>query len=152
MFSKTTENYPSYDEINLTHNNNVGKSRQQSESGGNVHAICNEMSNGQKWTIVSDGGDGSAGYKWTKEEFEKSFPPLSTGEEAMKTVLKTLEEILPNENRRKGENIQPEHKGNFFIEGLADDESEITAIFYGGKKEKQILILIASINQMMLLD
>jgi hypothetical protein len=134
--------------INLTRY--VGKPRQPSESGGNVHVVCNQIINGQKWTIVSDGGDGSDGYKWKKKEFENSFPSMSTDDnkEAMKTVLTTLEEILPNENRSKGENILPGHEGNFIIEGQANDDSRIAVIFYGGKKEKQTLILISSKTQL----
>jgi hypothetical protein len=65
----------------------------------------------------------------------------------MNSVLTKLAEILPTENRTKGENILPGHKGNFLISGTTDDSSEITATFYGGKKQKQTLISIASMNQ-----
>jgi hypothetical protein len=53
---------------------NLGEPVQPGESGGNVHVVCNVIINGQKWTIVSDGADGSAAYKWTKENFEELFP------------------------------------------------------------------------------
>nr|CAH0102701.1 unnamed protein product [Daphnia galeata] len=123
---------------------NVGKFCQPGESGGNVHVVCNQIINGQKWTIVSDGGNGSDCYKWTKEEFEKSFPSMSTDdrEENTKTVLTTLAKILPRENRTRGENIMPGHKGNFFIDGTADDGSEITATFYEENNIKGSLILV----------
>jgi hypothetical protein len=126
---------------------NVGKYRQPGESGGNVRVVCNKIINGQEWTIVSVGGDGSAGYKWTKKEFEKAFPSMSTGdrEENMKTVLTTLERILPQEKRREGKHIGPDHKRNFFIEGNADDGTHIAAIFYGEKNKEETLILIKSI-------
>ena len=127
---------------------NVGEKRQSSgESGGNVRVVCNQIINGQKWTIVSDGGDGSSGNKWTREEFEKSFPSMSTGdsEENKKIVLTTLKKMLPKERRNEGEGVGqgvPGHTGNFFIRGRAEDGSEITAIFYEKKKEKQTLIHI----------
>ena len=121
----------------------TGKRGEPGESGGNVHVVCNQMINGEKWTIVSHGGDGSDSYKWTKEEFEKSFPSMSTDEANIKTVLKTLQEILPEEHRTRGKDILPGHNGNFLIEGIADDGSQITVIFYGGK---QTLILIKGIN------
>lgn len=63
----------------------------------------------------------------------------------MKTVLETLDKLLPANNRRKGKNINPNHEGNFFIEGSANDGSEITAIFYGEKKKEETLILAKSI-------
>jgi hypothetical protein len=128
---------------------NLGEPRKPGESGGNVNVVCNKIINGQKWTIVSDGADGSEAFKWTKENFEELFPSISTSdkEEAMNSVLTKLAEILPTENRTKGENILPGHKGNFLISGTTDDSSEITATFYGGKKQKQTLISIASMNQ-----
>ncbi len=127
---------------------NVGKFCQPGESGGNVHVVCNQIINGQKWAIVSDGGNGSDCYKWTEEEFEKSFPFMSARdrEENMKTVLTTLAKILPRENRTRGENIMPGHKGNFLIDGTADDGSEITATFYEENNIKGSLILIKSIT------
>jgi hypothetical protein len=114
----------------------TGKRVEPGESGGNVRVVCNQIINGQKWTIISDGGDGSDCYKWTEEEFEKSFPSMSTGDkkENMKTVLKTLQEILPNKNRTEGQDISPEHTGNFVVRGSLEDDSEITVIFYKEKK------------------
>jgi hypothetical protein len=128
---------------------NVGVPRQSGESGGNVRVACNYLINGQKWTILSDGGHGSAAYKWTREEFEKSFPSMSTGggEEATETVLKTLEEIVPKENRTRGKDILPGHKGNFVINGRSNDGSEITVIFHQDNNEQETLISIRSINQ-----
>jgi hypothetical protein len=72
---------------------------------------------------------------------------MSTEEANIKTVLTTLQEILPEEHRTRGKDILPgQHEGNFLIEGIADDGSQITVIFYGGKKGKQTLILIKGIN------
>lgn len=124
--------------------NNAGDPPEPGESGGNVHVVCNEIVNGQKWTIVSDGGDGSAAYKWTQEKFKESFPSTSTGgEEAKETVLKTLKEILPEDKRTRGEGILPGHKeNNFLIRGTTDDSSDITALFYRGKTKRQTLFLI----------
>ncbi|EFX74280.1 hypothetical protein DAPPUDRAFT_252104 [Daphnia pulex] len=101
----------------------MGEPVQPGESGGNVHVVCNVIINGQKWTIVSDGADGSAAFKWTKENFEELFPSICTSdrERAMNTVLTKLAEILPTENRTKGGNILPGHKGNFLISGTTDD-------------------------------
>nr|CAH0103296.1 unnamed protein product [Daphnia galeata] len=116
------------------------KPDERGESGGNVHVVCNQIINGEKWTIVADGGDGSA--KWTKEEFQKSFPSMITDEANIKTVLTTLQEILPKENRSIGRDISPEHTGNFIVRGRLEDDSFITVIFYKGKKTKQTLISI----------
>lgn len=118
----------------------TGKPDERGESGGNVHVVCNQIINGEKWTIVADGGDGSA--KWTKEEFQKSFPSMITDEANIKTVLTTLQEILPKENRSIGRDISPEHTGNFIVRGRLEDDSFITVIFYKGKKTKQTLISI----------
>lgn len=129
-----------------------------------MHVVCNEIVNGQKWTIVSDGGDGSdAAYKWTEEKFKNSFPSISTGDKkldkkarkkarkkAMETVLTTLNEILPRENGTRDKDILPAGKKdnlNFLISGKAIDGSEITAIFYKGKKEGQTLFLIRGTKQ-----
>lgn len=111
-----------------------------------MHVVCNEIVNGQKWTIVSDGGDGSDA-AWTEEKFKNSYPSISTGgKKAMETVLTTLQEILPRKNRTRDKDILPGHKGNFLISGKAIDGSEITAIFYKGKKEGQTLFLIRGTN------
>ena len=132
---------------NILIKDNVGKFCQPGESGGNVHVVCNQIINGEKWTIVSDGGNGSDCYKWTKEEFEKSFPFMSAGdrEENMKTVLTTLENMLPREHRTRGKDILPGHNGSFLIEGTANNGSEITATFYEENNTKGSLILIKSI-------
>jgi hypothetical protein len=77
--------------------------------------------------LISDGGDGRDGHngafrkigpdgkesfhrKWTKEEFKEAFPTMSTfgdsaNQEAMKTVLKTLQEILPVNSRNNGRDV-----------------------------------------------
>jgi hypothetical protein len=64
----------------------------------------------------------------------------------METVLETLHEILPRENRTQDEEIKPEHKDNFLIQGQSEDGSKITAIFYGEKNEHETLISVTSIN------
>ncbi|KAI9551245.1 hypothetical protein GHT06_006396 [Daphnia sinensis] len=135
-------------------------------SGGNVHVICNEMFNAERWKIISDGGDGGDGKngtngegkpdrkasKWSKEHFNQAFPSMSifeTGEQtddkipgdAVKTVLTTLNDLLPVENRKSGEDIQPDYRGNFFIEGTAKDGSEITVSYYQSKTKRHTLIL-----------
>ena len=113
--------------------------------------VGNQIINGEKWTIVSDGGDGSANYKWTKEEFEKSFPSMSTDENReanMKTVLTTLQQILPKENRTEGIDISPEHTGNFMVTGRSEDGSDMTVIFYEDYRQKQTLILISGKHQL----
>jgi hypothetical protein len=124
--------------------------REPGESGGNIRVVCNQIINGHDWRIASDGGDGSAGCKWTQKEYETFFPSMLTGDTGerrknMKTVLETLDKLLPANNRRKGKNINPNHEGNFFIEGSANDGSEITAIFYGEQKKEETLILAKSI-------
>lgn len=124
--------------------------REPGESGGNIRVVCNQIINGHDWRIASDGGDGSAGCKWTQKEYETFFPSMLTGDPGerrknMKTVLETLDKLLPANNRRKGKNINPNHEGNFFIEGSANDGSEITAIFYGEQKKEETLILAKSI-------
>jgi len=63
-------------------------------------------------------------------------------QEAKKTVLKTLQEILPRENRTRDAEINQED--NFLIEGKSNDGSKITAIFYGEKNEQETLISVTS--------
>lgn len=89
----------------------TGKRGEPGGSGGNVHVICNQIINGDKWTIVSDGGDGSDAYQCKKEDFQAFFPSMSTDNnwEAKKTVLKTLQDILPEEKRTEGKNITSQH-------------------------------------------
>ncbi|XP_046438421.1 uncharacterized protein LOC124189951 [Daphnia pulex] len=126
--------------INAIPNITFGETPQSGENGGNVHVVCRKIINGQKWTIVSDGGDGSAGYKCTKEEFEDFF--LKVGKWEMQTVLTTLNQILPNENRKYGKDIMPGHMNSFFIKGTTVNGSEITAKFYEEKNYQGKLLLI----------
>jgi hypothetical protein len=127
----------------------VGKPCQAGESGGNVHVVCNEIVNGQKWTIVSDGGDGSdAAYKWTEEKFKNSFPSISTGDKkldkkarkkarkkAMETVLTTLNEILPRENGTRDKDILPAGK-----KACSHAELSCTLLIPGKKDNLNFLI------------
>lgn len=132
-----------------------------------MHIICSEMIKAEQWMIVSDGGDGSDGLnggdgqigsdgkiarKWSEENFIKSFPSMSTfdtgentepySENAVKTVLNTLETILPKQNRTyKSTDIEPEHCGGFFAEGTTSDGRRITASYYQSKTKRQTLIL-----------
>ena len=123
------------------------------ESGGNVHVVCNEMEtikDGQ-WTIRADGGDGGNGRngpslttdnirKWSKEKFKKDFPSMSTlnskhHKSAMSTVIKTLDEIMPVENRDRGATKLLSHQENVYIEGTAQDGSIITVSFFTKKNQ-----------------
>jgi hypothetical protein len=106
------------------------------------------VNDGDQWTIVADGGDGSDGRngesvtkgnnnistrKWTEEKFKTDFPSMSTFSESkktMSTVLKTLNKLVPSENRDHGAKIPLSHQGNFYIEGTAKDDSRITVSFY----------------------
>jgi hypothetical protein len=127
------------------------------------------MIKAEQWTIASDGGDGSDGLnggdgqigsdgkiarKWSEGNFIKSFPSMSTfdtgeniclyseKENALKTVLNTLETILPKQNRtKKSTDIKPEHCHSFFVEGTASDGRRITASYYQSKTKRQTLIL-----------
>ncbi|XP_057378909.1 uncharacterized protein LOC130700934 [Daphnia carinata] len=135
-------------------------------SGGNVHIICNEMFNAKRWKVISDGGKGEDGqngssgesqreqdtHKWSKEYFNQLFPSMSTfgtGEQrkhiasndAVKTVLTTLNNLLPVDNRKYGKDVQPDHAGNFFIDGTAKDGSNITVSYYQSKTKRHTLIL-----------
>jgi hypothetical protein len=104
------------------------------------------MINAEKWTIISDGGDGSDGQngvdggtvphrKWLKEDFMKAFPTMSTlddfsNEKAMETVLRTLEEILPINLRTFGQDILPGHRDPFFLQDTTKDGSYLTVAYY----------------------
>jgi hypothetical protein len=124
----------------------LGKPGQPGESGGNIHVICKEMMDAEKWTIISDGGDGSDGQngvdggtvphrKWLKEDFMNAFPTMSTfdessNEKAMEKVLKTLEEILPTNIRNFGQDILPGHRDHFFLQDTTKDGSNLTVAYY----------------------
>uniref|UniRef100_A0A0P5WIL7 Helicase c-terminal domain containing protein n=1 Tax=Daphnia magna TaxID=35525 RepID=A0A0P5WIL7_9CRUS len=139
-------------------------------SGGKVHIICNEMFGAEQWKIISDGGDGGDGKngtngeangegkpdrkasKWSKEYFNQAFPSMSifeTGEQtedkvpddAIQTVLTTLNDLLPVENRKSGKDILSDYRGNFFIDGTAKDGSKITVSYYQSKTKKHTLVL-----------
>ena len=93
---------------NILIKDNVAKFCQPGESGGNVHVVCNQIINGQKWAIVSDGGNGSDCYKWTKEEFEKFIANLNVflssvnEEKKLMDILekeKFLSHYVENENQ-----------------------------------------------------
>jgi hypothetical protein len=140
----------------------LGKPGQPGESGGNIHVICEEMINAEKWTIISDGGDGRDGQngafrkigpdgketfhrKWSEEEFQKSFPTMSTfddsaNEKAMETVVATLQEILPVNTRNNGKDVIPGYRKDFYIRGTTKEGSQITITYYKGKKTRHTLI------------
>lgn len=126
---------------------------QKGESGGNVLVVCNEMETIKdgRWTIVADGGDGGDGRngpslttdnntrKWSKENFKKYFPSMSTFSQQhkseMSTVLKTLYEIMPLENRDHGATKLLPDRENFYVEGTAKDGSRITVSFLSKKNQ-----------------
>ncbi len=140
----------------------LGKPGQPGESGGNIHVICQEMINAEKWTIISDGGDGRDGWngafrkmgsdgnetfhcKWSKEEFQKAFPTMSTFDDsakkkAMEKVLTTLKEILPVNTRIKGVDVIHGYQEGFYISGTTKEDSEIRVIYRKGKKTRHTLI------------
>jgi hypothetical protein len=137
----------------------LGKPGQPGESGGNIHVICQEMISAEKWTIISDGGNGRDGQngafrkiepdekhrKWSKEEFQEAFPTMSTfddsaSEKAMETVLATLLEILPVNTRIKGEDVVPGYRKDFYIRGTTKEGSQITITYYKGKRTRHTLI------------
>uniref|UniRef100_A0A0P5APT5 Helicase c-terminal domain containing protein n=1 Tax=Daphnia magna TaxID=35525 RepID=A0A0P5APT5_9CRUS len=141
------------------------------KSGGNVTIICNEMIDAERWQIISDGGKGGDGQngtngkskpdkkanKWSKEYFNQLFPSMSmfeTGEQAdgkfpadaVKIVLKTLNDLLPVGTRESGKDIRPGYRGNFFIEGTAKDGSTISVSFYQSKTKRHTLIFCQGSN------
>jgi hypothetical protein len=137
----------------------LGKPGQPGESGGNIHVICQEMINAEKWTIISDGGDGGDGQngatrkigpdtfhrKWSKEEFQKDFPTMSTfddsaNEKAMQTVVATLQEILPVKFRDNGEDVLPGYRKDFYIGGTTKEGNEMQIIYTKGKNTRHTLI------------
>jgi hypothetical protein len=148
-----------HDVIRLT---DLGKPGQPGESGGNIHVICQEMINAEKWTIISDGGNGRDGQnsafrkigpdgketfhrKWSKKEFQKVFPTMSTfddsaNKEAMQTVLTTLKEILPVNTRKNGKDVVPGYRKDFYISGTTKEGNEMKMIYYKGKKTRHTLI------------
>jgi hypothetical protein len=141
----------------------LGKPEEPGESGGNIHVICKEMINAEKWTIISDGGDGRDGHngafrkigpdgketfhrKWSKEEFQKSFPTMSTfddstNEKAMKAVLTTLQKILLVNTRFEGEDvIPPGYRNGFYISRTTKEDSKITITYAKGKRTRHTSI------------
>ncbi|XP_057378898.1 uncharacterized protein LOC130700926 [Daphnia carinata] len=135
-------------------------------SGSNVHIICNEMFNAKRWKVIADGGKGGdaqngsnresqregVANKWSKEYFNQVFPSMSTfgtgeqtedtvSDDAVKTVLTTLNELLPVGNRKSGKDVQPDNPGNFYIDGTAKDGSNITVSYYQSKTKRHTLIL-----------
>ncbi|KAI9563735.1 hypothetical protein GHT06_011199 [Daphnia sinensis] len=143
-----------------------GEPGRPGESGGNVHIICNEMINAERWKIISDGGNGGDGQngtngesepdrkanKWSKEYFKTVFPSMSifdsgeqtedvVPEDAVKTVLTKLEDLLPVSRRKSGKDIQPGYQGNFFIDGTSKDGTRISVSYYQSKTKRHTLIL-----------
>ncbi|KAI9563421.1 hypothetical protein GHT06_010884 [Daphnia sinensis] len=113
--------------------------RQPGESGGNVHLVCNEVINANQWTIISDGGDGSAAHKWTRDEFRKAFPSMSllgdTGDQNKEIIATKLQNLLPGE-RISGRLEQP----NFTIEEFMEDVQQLLVSFYKTEKKRHTLI------------
>ncbi len=140
----------------------LGEPGEPGESGGNIHVICQEMMDAEKWTIITDGGNGRDGQngafrkigpdgketfhrKWLKEEFQKNFPTMSTfddsaNKEAMKKVLTTLKEILPVNFRNNGKDVLPGDRNDFYIWGINKERNEIRVIYRKGKKTRHTLI------------
>ncbi|XP_032794017.2 uncharacterized protein LOC116930725 [Daphnia magna] len=117
---------------------NAGEPRQPGESGGNVHIICNEMINAKQWTIVSDGGDGSAAHKWSKEEFNEAFPSMSifeTGVSNKETIATTLQNILPDSALKKFK-----EEDNFCIRGPMADFNDIMISLFSSPNDRHSLI------------
>jgi hypothetical protein len=146
-------------DVRLTY---LGKPGQPGESGGNIHVICEEIINAEKWTIISDGGNGRDGQnsavrkigldgketfhrKWSKKEFQKAFPTMSTfddsaKEKAMQTVLTTLKEILPVNTRIIGEDALPGYRKDIYISGTTKEGNEMKIIYYKGISTRYTLI------------
>lgn len=118
--------------------------RQPGESGGNVHLVCNEMINANQWTIISDGGDGSAAHKWTRDEFKNAFPSMSlfgrTGDQNKETIATKLRNLLPGE-RVSQVLTQP----NFMIDEFMEDVQQFMVSFYKTEKERHTLIFFQGI-------
>ncbi len=138
--------------------NHAGNHGLPGESGGNVTIICNEMFNAERWTILSDGGRGSDGQnggdgqsgtlkgkdapqKWKKDFFNQKFPSMSKiNEQERKTatlqVLKSVDELVPKENRTYGKDFYRTYDNwfpktsNFFVEGTTNEGFQITVSKY----------------------
>ncbi|XP_059352795.1 uncharacterized protein LOC130698188 [Daphnia carinata] len=131
---------------NMTHQE-AEEQRQPGESGGNVHIVCNEIINANQFTIISNGGDGSAAHKWTREEFKKAFPSMSlfngTGDRNKNMITNKLRNLLP------GESIAQElNRTNFIINESVEDAQLLMVSFYETEKgcvqkeERHTLIFI----------
>jgi uncharacterized protein YpmS len=72
--------------------------------------------------------------KWTKEKFENKFPSMSrfnsASDSAVRTVLATLNKILPAENRDHDADIRPGHEDSFYVEGTTENGSRITVSYF----------------------
>jgi hypothetical protein len=132
------------------------------ESGGNVYVICNEMFNGDRWTISSQGGFGSNGQnggqgkngkdgengasKWFKSDFNSEFPTMSkwsgsSSSLAVNTTLRTLERILPTDNRTYGKyKTSGGDRESFFIEGTRKNGGTITVSFECGARRHSLVL------------
>ncbi|KAK4026439.1 hypothetical protein OUZ56_015437 [Daphnia magna] len=115
--------------------------RQPGESGGNVHLVCNEMINANQWTIISDGGDGSAAHKWTRDEFKNAFPSMSlfggTGDRNMVTIATKLRNLLPG--KRVSRLLR---RPSFTIKECMEDVKQLMVSFYKTEKERHTLIFL----------
>ncbi|KZS16582.1 Uncharacterized protein APZ42_017133 [Daphnia magna] len=115
--------------------------RQPGESGGNVHLVCNEMINENQWTIISDGGDGSAAHKWTRDEFKNAFPSMSlfggAGDRNYEIIATKLGNLLPGE-RITG--LRHNQQPNFIIDKSMEDVQHLMVSFYKTEKERHTLI------------
>lgn len=119
------------------------------------------MFHAEKWTILSQGGFGSNGQnggdgkkgrdgksgatKWSKSNFESEFPTMSrwkgsNSTSAVTTTLRTLERILPHENRDYGRYVSPGGRKSFFIEGTPNNGGTITASFEDGSRRHSVVL------------
>ena len=140
--------------MNSTLENNIGDHGMPGESGGNVYIICTDLSNAERWTILSEGGHGSDGQnggdgqsgkngkdapkKWNKEYFDCIFPSMAKNDAeqcavATRRVLGTLEAIMPKENWTYGKHAFEgwfSTDNNFFIEGATREGFKVTVSKY----------------------
>lgn len=141
-----------------------GKHGLPGESGGNIHILCNQLVNGECWTIRSEGGRGGNGQdggngvdgkhgkdakKMTRTHFDKQFPTLAlwSGSEASiarATILKTMDQLVPKPDRSIEKTGKGRLKYAFFIEGPSKDGTRITLSFYCNTvtSRRHVLVLV----------